>query len=311
MGHLRNVGSLIAERCLPVVSDIRMIYTGVEFKSWLVYIEVVESLSVEFSPQSSSRSQRGAPYGSGGADTPVGIVEVPYLLYPDSTSGLVVTIRREAIPSMQTELHHSRLSSSSTSFAIILCLSLGACSWVPKGDMQLDIGIKDRGVASWYGEQFHGRQAANGELFDMEALTAAHRTMPLGSVVRVVNLTNGKHLYVRITDRGPYEKGRILDLSHGAAVQLGVEHKGVAYVQVEIVGERRPELMLLSEQFSDRTASLLVGAQPWTHRASPGMASPARNFLGDLWIARRNRWAVAMLAVTHPAGTPVASLVLN
>ncbi|MBI5672200.1 MAG: septal ring lytic transglycosylase RlpA family protein, partial [Nitrospirae bacterium] len=111
--------------------------------------------------------------------------------------------------------------------------------------MQLDIGIKDRGVASWYGEQFHGRQAANGELFDMEALTAAHRTMPLGSVVRVVNLTNGKHLYVRITDRGPYEKGRILDLSHGAAVQLGVEHEGVAYVQVEIVGERRPELMLL------------------------------------------------------------------
>jgi rare lipoprotein A len=213
---------------------------------------------------------------------------------------------------MQTELHHSRLSSSSTSFAIILCLSLGACSWVPKGDMQLDIGIKDRGVASWYGEQFHGRQAANGEMFDMEALTAAHRTMPLGSVVRVVNVTNGKHLYVRITDRGPYEKGRILDLSHGAAVQLGVEHEGVAYVQVEIVGERRPELMLLSEQFSDRAASLLLAdAQPWTDRASHGMASPVRNFLGDLWIARRNRWAVAMLAVTHPAGTPVASLVLN
>lgn len=212
---------------------------------------------------------------------------------------------------MHTELHHSRLSSSSTSFAIILCLSLGACSWVPKGDMQLDIGIKDRGVASWYGEQFHGRQAANGELFDMEALTAAHRTMPLGSVVRVVNLTNGKHLYVRITDRGPYEKGRILDLSHGAAVQLGVEHEGVAYVQVEIVGERRPELMLLSEQFSNRAASLLADARSWTDRASHGMASPTRNFLGDLWIARRNRWAVAMLGVTHPAGTPVASLVLN
>src|SRR5215831_11910293 len=95
-----------------------------------------------------------------------------------------------------------------------------ACSWVPKGEVQLDIGLKDRGVASWYGEQFHGKQAANGELFDMEALTAAHWTLPLGSVVRVVNLTNGKHLYVRITDRGPYEKGRILDLSHAAAVQL-------------------------------------------------------------------------------------------
>jgi rare lipoprotein A len=211
---------------------------------------------------------------------------------------------------MHTELHHSRVSSS-TSFAIILCLSLGACSWVPKGDMQLDVGIKDRGVASWYGEQFHGRQAANGELFDMEALTAAHRTMPLGSVVRVVNLTNGKHLYVRITDRGPYEKGRILDLSHGAAVQLGMDHKGLALVQVEIVGERRPEMMLLSEKISDRAASLLADIEPQTDRTSSGMAAPARNFIGDLWLARRNRWALAMLAVAHPAGNSVPSLVLN
>jgi rare lipoprotein A len=177
--------------------------------------------------------------------------------------------------------------------------------------VQLDVGIKDRGVASWYGEQFHGRQAANGELFDMEALTAAHRTMPLGSIVRVVNVTNGKHLYVRITDRGPYEKGRILDLSRGAAVQLGMEHKGLALVQVEIVGERRPELMLLSEKFSDRTASLLVDTGSQTDRTSSGMTSPARSAPGDLWIARRNRWALAMLAVAHPDSTPVASLVLN
>jgi rare lipoprotein A len=211
---------------------------------------------------------------------------------------------------MNTERHHNRLSSS-TSFAIILCLSLGACSWVPKGDGQLDVGIKDRGVASWYGEQFHGRQAANGELFDMEALTAAHRTMPLGSVVRVVNLTNGKHLYVRITDRGPYEKGRILDLSHGAAVQLGMEHGGLAHVQVEIVGERRPELKLLSEKYSDRTASLLVDTVQQADRTSSGMTSPARNFPGDFWIARRNRWAFVMLAAAHPVYTPVASLVLS
>lgn len=213
------------------------------------------------------------------------------------------------MPSMYTERHHSRLSSS-TSLAITLCLSLGACSWVPKGDGQLDVGIKDRGVASWYGGQFHGRQAANGELFDMEALTAAHRTMPLGSVVRVVNLSNGRHLYVRITDRGPYEKGRILDLSYGAAVRLGMEHEGVTHVQVEIVGERRPELILLSEKFSDRAASLLADTRSQADRTFPGMASPTRHFPGDLWIARRNRWALAMLAVAHQARTPVASLVL-
>ena len=75
-----------------------------------------------------------------------------------------------------------------------LGMLLSACSWVPKGTSQLDVGIEDRGVASWYGESFHGKQAANGELFDMEALTAAHRTLPLGSMVRVVNLSNGKHL---------------------------------------------------------------------------------------------------------------------
>ncbi|MDK2744961.1 MAG: septal ring lytic transglycosylase RlpA family protein [Nitrospira sp.] len=211
---------------------------------------------------------------------------------------------------MYTDIHHS-WSSSYKHCAMVLCLSLGACSWIPKGDMQLDVGIKDRGVASWYGEQFHGKQAANGELFDMEALTAAHRTIPLGSVVRVVNLTNGKHLYVRITDRGPYEKGRILDLSRRAAVQLGMEHEGLAHVQVEIVGERHPELILLSERFSERATSLLAAAGPEFDRTSPGMVSPARNFIGDLWIERRNRWALAMLVADHPAQVPVASLVIN
>ena len=211
---------------------------------------------------------------------------------------------------MDNDIQYSRFFSTK-SFVLALCLSLGACSWVPKGDVQLDVGIKDRGVASWYGEQFHGRQAANGELFDMEALTAAHRTMPLGSIVRVVNLTNGKHLYVRITDRGPYEKGRILDLSHGAAVQLGMEQKGLAFVQLEIVGERRPELILLSKKFSEHTASLLIDREAQSVRTSHGMTSPARNFPADLWIARRNRWALAMLAAAYPIHASVPSLVLS
>src|SRR4029079_7884330 len=129
---------------------------------------------------------------------------------------------------------------------------LGGCSWVPKGASQLDVGIEDRGVASWYGKSFHGKQTANGELFDMEALTAAHRTMPLGSVVRVVNLANGKYLHVRITDRGPYVNGRILDLSRAAAVQLGMAREGTTHVQVEIVGQRRPQPWLYSDLISRR-----------------------------------------------------------
>lgn len=120
----------------------------------------------------------------------------------------------------------NRMNAQGRQFLVAMSLSLGlllgACSWVPTGASHLDVGIEDRGVASWYGEAFHGKQAANGELFDMGALTAAHRTLPLGSVVRVVNLANGKHVYVRITDRGPYVNGRILDLSRGAAAQIGM-----------------------------------------------------------------------------------------
>ncbi len=210
---------------------------------------------------------------------------------------------------MNTHSHHNRHPFSG-SLAFIFCLSLGACSWVPKGDVQLDVGIKDRGVASWYGAQFHGRKAANGELFDMDALTAAHRTMPLGSVVRVINLNNGKHLYVRITDRGPYEKGRILDLSRRAALQLGMEREGLTFVQIEIVGQRRPELMWLSETLTGRTVSVLADSGPVSGQASSGMAAHARNLQGNLWVARRNRWALAMLAVDHSAETSVAALVL-
>jgi rare lipoprotein A len=142
-----------------------------------------------------------------------------------------------------------------------LAMLLGACSWVPKGVSQLDVGIEDRGVASWYGESFHGKQSANGELFDMEALTAAHRTLPLGSMVRVVNLANGKHLHVRITDRGPYVNGRILDLSRGAAAQLGMLGGGLSVVRVQLVGERRPAALLSSAAMETASVALVLGLE--------------------------------------------------
>ena len=185
---------------------------------------------------------------------------------------------------------------------------LGACSWIPKGDARFDVGIRDRGVASWYGEQFHGRQAANGEIFNMEALTAAHRTMPLGSVVRVVNLSNGRHVHVRITDRGPYVNGRILDLSHAAAVQLGMEHGGLAHVQVEIVGQRHPELVQLSEASKGSLLLIDVTRVP----AGPGsFITPFLRVLpSDLLLARRVR-RVGMLAADHTAHAQIATLELS
>ena len=91
------------------------------------------------------------------------------------------------------------------------------------------------GKASWYGKPFHGRLTANGERYNMHAPTAAHKTLPFGTRVRVTNLDNGKHTVVRINDRGPFVKGRIIDLSYGAAKQIQMLQMGVARVKLEIL----------------------------------------------------------------------------
>lgn len=91
------------------------------------------------------------------------------------------------------------------------------------------------GIASWYGEPFHGRRTANGEVFDRDMVTAAHPTLPLPSVVRVVNLQNRRELVVRVNDRGPFVGDRLIDLSQEAARQLGFEGQGLAPVRVQFV----------------------------------------------------------------------------
>jgi rare lipoprotein A len=93
----------------------------------------------------------------------------------------------------------------------------------------------ETGLASWYGHPYHGRPAANGEIYDMEGFTAAHRTLPFGTRVRVVNLTNDKTVDVRITDRGPFVENRIIDLSHAAAGAIGLIGPGVARVRIDIL----------------------------------------------------------------------------
>jgi peptidoglycan lytic transglycosylase len=93
----------------------------------------------------------------------------------------------------------------------------------------------ETGLASWYGHPYHGRPAADGEIYDMEAFTAAHRTLPFGTWVRVVNLTNDKTVDVRITDRGPFVENRIIDLSHAAAGAIGLIGPGVARVRLDIL----------------------------------------------------------------------------
>jgi len=105
------------------------------------------------------------------------------------------------------------------------------------------------GVASWYGPWHHGKYTATGEVFDMFAMTAAHRTLPLGTLVKVEHKSSGKSVIVRINDRGPYVRNRIIDLSYAAADSLGFEAAGVSNVTIEIVGDRDGRPLSSSQAF--------------------------------------------------------------
>jgi len=104
-------------------------------------------------------------------------------------------------------------------------------------------GFEQRGLASWYGTKFHGSRTSSGEPYDMFAMTAAHRELPLPSYVEVTNLDNGKRVVVRVNDRGPFVGGRVIDLSYAAAHRIGMVEKGVAPVRIRVVSpaeEARP-----------------------------------------------------------------------
>jgi len=124
-----------------------------------------------------------------------------------------------------------RFRARPVTMATIFALSLIA----PAAVMVPDASAKTfNGVASYYGARFHGRQTANGERFNMHALTAAHKTLPFGTKLKVTNPDNGRSVVVRINDRGPYVGNRVLDLSKGAAAKIGMVQKGVGKVKMEI-----------------------------------------------------------------------------
>jgi rare lipoprotein A len=100
--------------------------------------------------------------------------------------------------------------------------------------------VIDTGVASWYGPGFHGKTTANGETYDQSAMTAAHRTLPFNTVVRVTNVENGKSVTVRINDRGPYVNNRVIDLSYAAAREIGMIDAGLARVRLQLVSSEAP-----------------------------------------------------------------------
>ena len=122
---------------------------------------------------------------------------------------------------------------------LVSALTLGAFPLATSAiNAQDTVGIVQTlsGTASWYGGKFHGRKTANGETYNQHALTAAHRYLPFGSEVVVTNSNNGESVVVRINDRGPFTGGRIIDLSHEAASQIGMINSGTARVTVEVIG---------------------------------------------------------------------------
>jgi rare lipoprotein A len=144
-----------------------------------------------------------------------------------------------------------------------------------------DTGYREEGMASWYGDDFHGRLTANGEVFDMASLTAAHPTLPMPCYARVTNLGNGKSLIVRVNDRGPYHGNRLIDVSNRAAELLEFKGNGVARVRVEYVG-RAP---LEGDDDRQLVATLRTGAPA----PSPSLVrvASARSFVPEFSASAR------------------------
>lgn len=130
-----------------------------------------------------------------------------------------------------------------------------------------DYAYTETGIASWYGPGFHGRATANGETYDQNALTAAHRTLPMPSMVRVTNLDNGRQLVLKVNDRGPFAHNRIVDVSRRAAQLLGFEQQGTARVRVEIMDEESRQLAMLHGAATP-AATQTAGVRP--SAAAPG-----------------------------------------
>ncbi len=146
--------------------------------------------------------------------------------------------------------------------------------YYPKEDFEYE----ETGIASWYGSKFHGRKTANGERFDMNNLSAAHRTLPMPSIVRVTNLENGRALNLRVNDRGPFARGRIIDLSRRAAQLLGFEKQGTARVHVKnLANESRALAWRLKGQAELATVGspIIVSRLPKPAVSSESLAPPA------------------------------------
>ena len=139
-----------------------------------------------------------------------------------------------AYPTLSAACDHPRRIKISHLLSLFLFLCIAGCASHPRYHARPPFIFYQIGYASYYAHKFHGRPTASGEIFDMNGLSAAHRELPLGTVIRVTHLKNGKSIIIPVNDRGPFIEGRILDLSLGAAKKLDMVNEGVAKVKIEI-----------------------------------------------------------------------------
>jgi len=165
----------------------------------------------------------------------------------------------------------------------------------------VDFAYDETGIASWYGEDFHGKYTANGEVLDLNALTAAHRTLPMPSVVRVTNLDNGRSIALRVNDRGPYARGRIIDVSRRAAQLLGFEGPGTAKVRVSILV---PESIQAASLARREGGGEVAAAEP--AQAAP-VVPVTRQALAPASGVRVASTEPPSLPLPHPAPPPAAA----
>jgi len=184
-----------------------------------------------------------------------------------------VTGPREAAPRRST----ARAAVTGLACALLLAAA-GACRSAPSSRPgAVRPGYTERGVASWYGAAFHGRRTASGEVYDMHGLTAAHRTLPFDTLVEVRNLTNGSSVVVRITDRGPFARGRVVDLSYAAAREIGLVGPGTARVELRVV-PRWPGEPPRHATYAETRFTVQVGAFRDPRRAATLQRELARRY---------------------------------
>lgn len=160
-------------------------------------------------------------------------------------------------------------------------------------------GYRQTGTASWYGTKFHGRNTANGEVYDMNAMTAAHKTLPIPCYVKVRNTLNNRTVVVRVNDRGPFHGNRLIDLSYAAAVKLGFADRGTAPVEIEVIDPRRPNrnTIPIAEKSKPKaytsSSATIQASKVALESASVASATPSSHKTGLTWVLQAGAFYAA------------------